>query len=679
MGYTIDIDTGGTFTDGFFAGDGRVEAVKVPTTPHDLTVCFLECIKAGAGRFGVPVEDLLYEAEIVRFSNTIGTNTIIQRDGSKLGLLVTKGREELAPNCDRDGRLPLVAPDMTLGVDEAVSESGAVLKAPAEQDVLAAAQALVDRGARCLVVAFANSDVNAANERVAQKTIKREYPRDYLGSVPVFLSSNISPRSGEAERINTAVINAYIHAKLTRLLYKAGEDLRRRLYRKNLFIGHNNGAVARVAKTRAIHTYNSGPAGGLLGARLIGALYGAQSLISADMGGTSFDLGYVRRGEPSYTLRPDVEGFPVNLPMLSIRAIGAGGGSIASTVDGELRVGPQSAGALPGPVCFDLGGADPTVTDANLVLGVLDAGCFLGGTMKLNRARAAAVLEEKLARPLGISVEEAALRVKNTVDETMGRETRQVKEHLGNSADPILIVYGGAGPAHCCDVARIAGLGRIVITPFSAVFSAFGSSTMDVGHAYYRRIETPLVPGAGLGPLSQASSDMRKEAERDLRGEGFASDVVSSELELFVRLSGGSTEVKIAVDQDFPQSPAAVEAVILGARKALSATGASAGGGLTVTTVSLTVRATVPHHAIAQVPKAPGDAASAQKGSRMAFLDLARGWETLPVYEMERLGPGHTLRGPALAESRTTTLLVQSGWQLVVDAYRNCVLEEVSR
>jgi N-methylhydantoinase A/acetophenone carboxylase len=234
-----------------------------------------------------------------------------------------------------------------------------VLKAPAEQDVLAAAQALVDRGARCLVVAFANSDVNAANERVAQKTIKREYPRDYLGSVPVFLSSNISPRSGEAERINTAVINAYIHAKLTRLLYKAGEDLRRRLYRKNLFIGHNNGAVARVAKTRAIHTYNSGPAGGLLGARLIGALYGAQSLISADMGGTSFDLGYVRRGEPSYTLRPDVEGFPVNLPMLSIRAIGAGGGSIASTVDGELRVGPQSAGALPGPVCFDLGGAEP--------------------------------------------------------------------------------------------------------------------------------------------------------------------------------------------------------------------------------------------------------------------------------------------------------------------------------
>ncbi|MBI5014803.1 MAG: hydantoinase/oxoprolinase family protein [Deltaproteobacteria bacterium] len=679
MGYTVDIDTGGTFTDGFFAKGDRVEAVKVPTTPHDLTVCFLECVQAGAERFGVPVEDLLYDAEIIRFSNTIGTNTLIQRDGSKVGLLVTKGREALAPTSDREGRPPLVAPDMTLGVDEAVSVTGAVLKAPAEPDVLAAAQALVDRGARCLVVAFSNSDINAANERLAQKAIKREYPRDYLGSVPVFLSSNISPRAGEAERINTAVINAYIHARLTRLLYKAGEDLRRRLYRKNLFIGHNNGAVARVAKTRAIHTYNSGPAGGLLGARLIGDLYGVQCLISADMGGTSFDLGYVRRGEPSYTLRPDVEGFPVNLPMLSIRAIGAGGGSIASIGGGELRVGPRSAGALPGPACFDLGGAEPTVTDANLALGILDADCFLGGAMKLNRARAVTVLEERLAQPLSVSVEEAALRVRKTVDETMGRETRRVKEELAAFADPILVVYGGAGPAHCCDVARIAGLRKIVITPFSAVFSAFGSSTMDVGHAYYRRIEAPLAAGADLGALARAIGAMEKEAARDLRGEGFAPDSVSSELELFVRPSSATTEVKITADRDFLQSPSAVEAVTRSAQDALAAAGAGAVDGLTVSTVSLTVRAPVPHYTIAEVPPAPGDPAAAQKGARPVFLDLARGWETLPVYDLERLGPGHTLRGPAVVESPTTTLLVQSGWRLTVDGYRNCVLEEVSR
>jgi N-methylhydantoinase A len=192
--------------------------------------------------------------------------------------------------------------------------------------------------------------------------IKREYPRDFLGSVPVFLSSNISQRSGERERVNAAVISGYIHSKLARLLYKAGEDLRKRLYQKSLFIGHNNGAVARVAKTRAINTYNSGPTGGLMGAKVIADLYGLSSVISADMGGTSFDLGYVHNGQPSYSVRPIVEGFPVNLPMLSIRAMGAGGGSIAHIENGRLEVGPQSAGALPGPVAFDLGGTEPTVT-----------------------------------------------------------------------------------------------------------------------------------------------------------------------------------------------------------------------------------------------------------------------------------------------------------------------------
>jgi N-methylhydantoinase A len=381
MGYTIDIDTGGTFTDGFFVRDERVELVKVPTTPHDLTVCFMECIKSGADRFEVPVEDLLYETDIIRFSNTIGTNTIIQRDGSRLGLLVSAGNESLVPTRSEEGKLPLVLPDMVVGIQEEVSPTGEIQKEPEQAAIMSAAQSLIDRGARCLVVCLRNSDLNPKNERLIRSIIKKEYPRDFLGSVPVFLSSDISRRPGEAERVNAAVLNAYIHSKLVSLLYKAGEKLRQRLYRKNLFIVHNNNTISRVAKTRAINTYNSGPAAGLMGARLIGQLYGVKNLLSADMGGTSFDLGYVRRGEPSYNLRPDVEGFPVNVPMAEIRAIGAGGGSIASVKDGVLRVGPRSAGALPGPVCFGLGGTEPTVTDADLVLGILDPEYFLGGRM----------------------------------------------------------------------------------------------------------------------------------------------------------------------------------------------------------------------------------------------------------------------------------------------------------
>jgi N-methylhydantoinase A/acetophenone carboxylase len=674
MGYTIDIDTGGTFTDGFLVHGDQVKTVKVPTTPHDLTVCFIECIKSGACAFGVDVEDLLYETDILRFSNTIGTNTIIQRDGSKVGLLVTKGREHLAPTAAHDGKSSLVLADMVLGIEEAVTPGGDVLKSPDAGQALAVAQELIDRGARCLVVALTNSEANPANERLLRQVVKQEYPRDYLGSVPVFLSSDISLRSGEAERINAAVLNAYIHGKLVRLLYKAGEELRQRLYRNNLFIVHNNGAVARVAKTRAINTYNSGPVAGLLGARLIGTLYGIHDLISADMGGTSFDIGYVRQGQVAFTVSPDVEGFAVNVPMLAINALGAGGGSIASVKDGELRVGPQSAGALPGPVCFDLGGTEPTVTDADLILGILDPEYFLGGTIKINRAKAAKAMEEKIATPLGISAEEAALRVKQTIDAAMGQGIKKLREKLWGNETPLLVVYGGAGPMHCCDFARIGGLGKIVITPFSGVFSAFSSSTMDVGHIYYRGAITALGEGSDGAALSLAVAAMKREAVRDMRGEGFAADGLVFGLELFFQSADRGQEVKVVVTD---LSSLGIKRAFDQARGFLAAAGKQASGNLILATISLTVQAAVPHYHIAEIPCALEPADNARKGSRPVYLGSSTGKVEVPVYERCRLTHGHVLEGPAIVESETTTLLVSSGWKLKIDQFNNALLEEV--
>ena len=674
MGYTIDIDTGGTFTDGFFVAGERVETVKVPTTPHDLTVCFQECIQGGADRFGVPVEDLLYDTDLIRFSNTIGTNTIIQRDGARIGLIVTAGREDLAPSSDGDGKAPLVLPDMVLGLKEEVSSAGEVVRSPDNGDVMALSQQLIDRGARCLVVALAHSEFNPANERTVRRTIKAEYPRDFLGSVPVFLSSDISRRSGERERINAAVLNAYIHGKLVSLLYKAGEKLRQKLYRKSLFIVHNNNAVARVAKTRAINTYNSGPAAGLLGARLTGALYGASDVISADMGGTSFDVGYVSEGRPSYTLRPDVEGFDVNVPMISIRAVGAGGGSIASAADGGLQVGPQSAGALPGPVCFSLGGTEPTVTDADLVLGVLDPDFFLGGAMKLDAAAAREVMEKKVARPLGVSVEEAALTVKTRIDEAMGRELARMRETVGG--DPLVVVYGGAGPAHCCHAARAAGLKKIVVTPFSAVFSAFSSSSMDVGHVYYDRIDLPLDEATDLSPLSQSLAGLEAEAQRDMRGEGYEAAQVQKSLELLVQEKDGDREVKVDAAYGIAQEAGALKEAVDRARSLLSSNGRPYDGELMLRMISLVSRAPVTHFQVTEVPEADTDAGSARKGSRKVFLDEKAGARDVPVYDRSRLTRGHSLDGPALVESDQTTVLVPDGWTLTVDAYNNAVLEE---
>lgn len=674
MGFTVDIDTGGTFTDGFITRGNEFRTVKTPTTPHDLTICFMECIKEAAKAFALPLGDFLYDTDIVRFSNTIGTNSIIQRDGSRVGMIVSAGYENLCPTASGDNKRPLVEASMIEPIDEQVSATGQVHRVPEHGSILRAAQALIDRGARCLVIALNHADLNPENEQFIRESIKREYPRDYLGSVPVFLSSDIVQRPGYQARINTAALNAYIHGKLTRLLYKAGEDLRRQQYRGHLFIGHNNGAVARVAKTRAINTYNSGPAAGLLGAKEIGALYGARCVMSGDMGGTSFDIGFVVDGEPSYALRPDVEGFSCNLPMLAIRALGAGGGSIADVVDGKLQVGPQSAGALPGPACFGLGGALPTVTDANLVLGWLDPTFFLGGSKTLDLVKARAAINSGVAQPLGISVEEAAWLIKDAVEADVGRELAALRKDMGPHPDPVLVVYGGAGPLHSCAIAQAADIATLIVTPFSAVFSAYSSSLMDVGHLYYRRIDLALHNGADMSGVAEAIDDLRRRGEADMRGEGFPAENVSWELELIVR-SNDDREAKIAAPIDFHSSATGIEAVLGRARAQLSC---ASGAPVVLASLGVFGKAAVSHYLPRKVALATSALSDAFRCKRMVCLQRTGDPVALDVYDRDKLGNGHRVIGPVIVESHQTTMVIPEGWSLKVDCYDNALIERMN-
>ncbi|MDP6267426.1 MAG: hydantoinase/oxoprolinase family protein [Arenicellales bacterium] len=672
MGCTIDIDTGGTFTDGFFTRGNELRTVKVSTTPHDLTVCFLECIEAGAQEMGMTAQDLLYGAEIVRFSNTIGTNTIIQRDGSKVGLIVTKGTEALLSGASAEGGESLLQHNMVIGIDESTAVGGGVAKSPDAEPVLSAAQALIDQGARCLVVALANAEDNPANEQAVRRIIKNEYRRDYLGSVSVFLASDISTRTGLLQRANTAVLNAYIHAKLARLLYKAGEDLRQHDYRATLFIDHNNGAVARVAKTRAINTYNSGPAAGLLGAREIGATYGLDNIISTDMGGTSFDIGYVTDGKPSYSLEPDIEGFLCNLPMLSIRALGLGGGSIAAVEGGGVKVGPQSAGALPGPAAFNLGGTQPTLTDANLVLGVLDPGFFLGGSMPLHVDRARSVIEEVIASPLDLSVEQAAWLIKQRVDKDLGAELSDTASNFSNGSEPVIVAYGGAGGMHACDMARAAGIRKIIMTPFSAVFSAYSSSLMDVGHLYYRRIDSPFDESLDTDRLERAVAEMRAEAERDMRGEGFADAKLDYSLQLFVKDGDGEREVRLDAQIDFYQQQDQFNGLVRQAEQAVSGSGSQSG--CVLSSVACMVTAAMEGYQSAGLETTQSDPAAAIKSHRRLFTGTES--SEVPVYSRDLLGCGNQVTGPALVESDQTTLLLSSNWRMTIDEFDNAVMTE---
>ena len=677
MGYTLDIDTGGTFTDGFVVCDGEARLVKVPTTPHDLTICFQETISAAAAAFDVSTEDFLYEADVIRFSNTIGTNTIIQRDGSKIGLMVSRGMADMAPTEKGTSKSPLVEGDMVVELTETTDGSGQVTSAPDKAEVLKAVQLLVDRGARGIVVSFENSHLNAENEKAVRKIIKAEYPRDYLGSVSVFLSSDISARSGLAERLNSAVLNAYIHPKLARLLYKAGEDLRQKGYRKTLFIGHNNASVARVAKTRAINTYNSGPAAGLLGAREVGALYGYDNLISTDMGGTSFDIGYVRGGQASYALEPDVEGFACNLPMMAIQALGTGGGSIAHLDEGVLKVGPQSAGALPGPACFNLGGSKPTVTDANLVLGVLDPDFFLGGSMKLERDKARDVIKRDIADPLNISVEEASARILETVNMGMGQAIGGVAENFSQGEAPVVIAYGGAGGLHACGIAAVANTSKVIMTPFSSVSSAYSSSLMDAGHLYYGRADLDFSNDLNCGALGALIDQKWQEAVRDMRGEGFAEDKLSGELQLFVRAKGSQKDVLISAPLGFYGEAATLQTVLNKAEQALRDAGEQPDQGMHLETVAVMASAEVAHYVTQALPKSSPDEQAAIKSYRQLYVRSKEDFVKAPIFDREKLGRDSVVTGPALVESDMTTILVLDGWKMTVDQYNNAVLEKV--
>ena len=283
--------------------------VKVDTTPHDLTVCFNQCIKEGAKKFGYDdVEAFLKQTMLIRLSTTIGTNSLIQRTGPKLGLIVTKGYEETLYQ-DNNPVLGFVLDrELVIGVDEAVSDQGEVLKPVDEKEIRQAVKKLLESGARGFVVSLKNAHLNKANEQKIRSIIQEDFPVHYLGAKPVWLASEISNRADDGIRTNAGVINAYLHRDMVRYLYKADEQVRQQGFPHNLLIAHSNGGVARVAKTKAMDTYNSGPAAGLMGSAYVGRLYGLDKIVTLDIGGTSTDVGLIVNAEPTYDLSPPLPG-----------------------------------------------------------------------------------------------------------------------------------------------------------------------------------------------------------------------------------------------------------------------------------------------------------------------------------------------------------------------------------
>jgi N-methylhydantoinase A len=662
MAFNIGVDTGGTFTDAFIADDaGGSWTAKVPTTPHDLTVCFSDAIEASAQAVGVARHDLLRRTAVIRFSSTIATNTALTRSGPKLGLLVTAaGREELygLAGTAAGARLAeFIEPDMITGIAEELSPDGEVLISPSPDEVIAAVRDLLERGARLLVVCLRHSAVNPAHEAAVGRIINASYPRHYLGAVPTLLSTDVSFIADDADRMAAAVVNGYLHRRLATSLYKAEDDLRAAGLARPLLIVTADGSVARVAKTRALDTYQSGPAAGVHGAALLARTYGLGSALTADVGGTSTDFGLVVAGQPVRRPRVDVGGLEIAQPSVELHSIALGGGSVVAVRDGAIAIGPDSAGAAPGPACFGLGGSDPTPTDAWLVLGYLDPANYLGGRRRLFPDLAAEALTRAVGDPLGLSAEQAALAVAEAavqaaadgVAQMLARPAVQAGLGPGSAAGLALISYGGGGGCLLPAVAARAGLGSVYLPALSPVFSAFGVSTFDVQHAYEARM--PAGHLSDGGPVTALVA----AARRDARGEGFDPE----QARLTISVLGGDGTV-LADGLEPGQVAAAVQRIGLAPDQP----------------VLVRLRAICAVHqpglpSQAEADKAP-PLASAQTGKRSVLLPGGR--RDVPVYARDRLRAGHALSGPCLIESSGSTYLIPAGTAGRIDHFGTAVL-----
>jgi N-methylhydantoinase A len=652
-GYLIGIDTGGTYTDAFLAAGPRHWTVKVPTTPHDLTVCFAEAIAGCAEAAGVDVAALLRGTAVIRFSSTIGTNAILTRGGPKLGLLVTRGAETSLYGAASGGRVfEFLRPEMVAGIDERVGEDGRVELVPDPDQVNAAARVLLEGGARMLVVALAGSAANPANERAVFAAISASYPRHYLGAVPTLLSAQVSADANDARRTAAALLNAYMHPPLARSLYKAEDDLRRRGLRHPLLVVGADGSVTRVAKTRALSTYQSGPAAGVQASAVLAAASGIAAAVTADVGGTSTDLSALTGGRAAYRSFIDVAGLAIPQPGVAVRSIALGGGSICGVNGGEVTVGPQSAGALPGPACFGLGGRNPTPTDAWLTLGYLDVGHYLGGRRKLRADAAAKALADQVGSQLGMDAEAAALAVADAAERAVAQGISDVvADGRGQAAlasghgDVAIIGYGGGGGILLPAVARRLGLRATFLPRLAPVFSAFGAGTLDVHHRYQVRFPR----AGGLAGIAQG---LVREAQRDVRGEGFDPESAVFSISLF----------------DQPGEPLAADLRMSGLAEALASVRLPDDAAVLVT-----VTCAVDKPGLPEVPAATSaDPAEAQLGKREVVTNDGRA--AAGVYDGSRLRAGHRLAGPAVLERGDTTALIPAGMACAIDRFGTAIV-----
>ncbi|MBI2312621.1 MAG: hydantoinase/oxoprolinase family protein [Betaproteobacteria bacterium] len=651
MPMLVSIDNGGTLTDACVIHGDRVFHAKTLTTPHDLTMCFVEVLKEASRKiYGEPcLEALLEQVDYIRYSTTQGTNAVVQRIGPRLGLIVRQGAgiSRLIRNDDERELFEAMVGDrvgsLDLGLDDEAFEA----------NITTVINHLMSQGANRIVVSLGGETLIDDESRVKRVTLLR-YPRHLLGAVPILYSHQLSDDGDDARRTWSGLLNSFLHPAMERFLYNAENVLRDYRAKNPLLIFCNDGTSSRVAKTIALKTWGSGPRGGMEGAKAIAQHYDRKTIVTMDIGGTTTDIGMVDHARVREQRWGELESIAISFPLSEVESLGAGGSSVFRVVSGEIVVGPESVGSTPGPACFGRGGRQATITDAYLLMGIFDPDSYFGGNLRLDIERARAAVQENVAGPLGASVEEAVLMMERAYQEKIAHAMAPQVKHPANTT---LLAFGGAGPIAACGVAQHLGIGEIIVPRLAAVFSAFGIGFSDIAHTY-----DAALPEISAKGLQETLERLAARAERDMFAEGFDLSECAIERALTFARDGVEAAHHLNGEIRLPEGlrPGDNPRVLVRATKP------------------------IPHFSLRPLDTAPASRATALRtrqalGTRVTpgrdSALVGHGRVDLPLFRLEDMSPGMYADGPAIIEEEYFTCRVPEGWRFAINDNLDIVLQ----
>ena len=695
--YLVATDVGGTCTDTVvFAVGEPVILGKALSTPPDFAHGVLDSIKSAADQMDITVEELLARTSLFVHGSTVVDNAILTRGGAKVGLLTTQGfedtllvtrggygrwagltEERMKNMVKTDRAAPLVDRNLIAGIPERTDYKGAIIRELDEDATRIAIKELIGQGVEAIAISFLWSFYNQKNELRAQELVK-----EIDSSIYTSISSHIAPTPGEYERTSTTVINAYAGDIARNYIENLADLLKKNKYAGPVMImqGYGGLLLASEAANRAIGMLECGPAAGVIGSKALGELLDQKDVIATDMGGTTFKVSVIQGGQIEYAREPMIDRFHYTQPKIEVVSIGAGGGSIVWIEEGTNipRVGPRSAGSRPGPVCYGLGGDEPTLTDVFMLIGYMDPKIFLGGSMNLDKEAARKVFNAKIAKPMGLSVEEAAYGIFRVATAQITDLIREITVERGlDPRDFVMHAFGGSCGMVSSTFGAELGVKKIVVPYTASVNCAFGLISADIVHEY-SVVKTLPMPS----PLSEFPSlfdPMKEKALKVLADEGFSGDKVVLDWSVDLRYSRQVHEVTTPLKSILPLTKEGLERLshdfeTLYERK-YGKGSAFREAGIEMTQFRLTARGLMSHPDMNPSPKFGEDSSKAVVGRREIFVEARSAMVESDIYDFTLLQTGNVIVGPAVIHTPITTIVVQDSQIAVMDEYRNIVIE----